>query len=300
VNSLPCQACTNARCIASYARWLLRALASVGVFSEQAVGMFENTPLSDALRATAPASMRSMALFIGEHPSWDAWGELLFTIRTGKSAFEKVNGALPFEYFAQHPEAARYFNEAMTGFSGQEIDAIHRAFDFSGVQTLVDVGGGHGAMLCSTLRRNPGQNGILFDRLQVVGGAGPVIASFDVGGRCKVVEGDFFESVPDGADGYILKHILHDWNDEQACAILRTIRRAISEKGRLFVIDPVIRPGNEPTFAKLLDIEMMVIYNDGRERTEAELAALCGASGFKIMRVVDTEAPSSVTELAPI
>src|SRR5262249_1026434 len=160
---------------------LMRALASVGIFRERETGTFENTPLSEILRAKTPGSMRSMALFIGDTPTWNAWGDLVYTVRTGKSAFKHVNGVPPDQYFSKHPEAGLYFNDAFTGFSRQEMDAIHAAFDFSGIKTLVDVGGGLGAMLCSSLARNPEQQGILFDQPHVLGGSEAVIASFGVG-----------------------------------------------------------------------------------------------------------------------
>ena len=275
---------------------LLRALASVGVFKEDSDGRFTNTELSEALRSDVPGSMRSMAKFYGDHPTWDAWGELLYSVRTGKSAFQKVHGLLPFEFLAKNPRASAYFNEAMTGFSAQEIAAVHAAFDFSGVKTVVDVGGGHGALLCSILERNPEQRGILFDQPHVIDGAHAALAKSPVANRCKTVGGDFFKEVPQGADGYVLKHILHDWNDEQATAIASTIRRVMTPGSRLFVIETVIQPGNEPSFSKLLDLEMLVLYNGGRERTQQEFAKLFADAGLRLTRVVETQGPACVIE----
>jgi hypothetical protein len=278
---------------------LLRALASVGVFEQDESGRFANTALSDALRAKVPGSMRAMSIFFGDHPTWDAWGELLYSVRNGKSAFQQVHGELPFQFWPKHPRAASYFNDAMTGFSAQEVAAIHRAFDFSQVETLVDIGGGHGALLCSSLQRNRSQYGVLFDLPHVIASAAPVVAGADVGTRCQLVAGNFFEQVPVG-DGYILKHILHDWKDEDAVAILRAIRRVAPEGSRVFVMEAVMRPGNQPDFAKLMDLEMLVLYDGGRERTQADFTQLFNAAGFKLTRVVPTDSPASVLEAVPV
>jgi hypothetical protein len=279
---------------------LLRALASVGVFAERSDTRFENTPMSEVLRSDAPRSMRALALFLGDQPTWRAWGELPYTIRTGRSAFRQAHGELPYEYFAKHPEAASYFNEAFTSFSAQEMDAIHKAFDFSKTETLVDVGGGQGAMLASILRKNARQRGILFDQSHVVRGAEAIIASYEVVQRCEIMGGDFFVSVPAGAEGYLLKHVLFNWNDDDALKILTSVRRAMPPEGRLYVIDPVIQPGNGQTFAKFMDLEMMVLHDGGCQRTQAEFAKLLERAAFKMLRVVDTEAPSSIIEAAPV
>jgi hypothetical protein len=286
---------TNARAL----RGLLRALASVGVFAERSE-RFENTPLSDTLRTASPRSLRPLALFLGDQPTWRAWGELPYVVRTGKSGFRQAHGELPYEYFAKHPEAGSYFNEAFTSFSAQEMDAIHRIFDFSQVEVLADIGGGQGAMLASILQKNPRQKGILFEQPHVIQGAEPVIASFGVASRCEVSAGDFFEKVPSGADGYLLKHVLFNWNDDDALRILNAIRRAIPSSGRLFVIDPVIKPESGQTFAKFLDLEMMVLYDGGCQRTEAEFTRLLERARFKVQKVVDTEAPSSIIEAVPV
>ncbi len=278
---------------------LLRALASVGVFAEVEPARFENTPLSDALRAKAPGSIRAMALFFGDHPTWDAWGELSYTVRTGKPAFERVNGAPAYQYFREHAETTSYFNEAFSANSVQETEVIQRCFDFAHLATLVDVGGGQGALLSSILRRNPAQKGILFDLPHVVAGADAQLAASGVAARCSVVGGDFFETVPAGADGYLLKHVLFNWNDERATAILTSIRRAMQDHSRLYIIDPVILPGNGQTFEKFLDLEMRVLYEGGGERTESEFRSVLSAAGLKLLRIVHTELPTcSILEAA--
>lgn len=274
---------------------LLRALASVGVFAEDDAGRFANTALSDTLRTGVPGSMRSMALMFGGRPAWAAWGELRQSIRTGDSAFKTVHGAYAFDYMKGDPEFGRIFGAAMTAFSAQELSAIHAAFDFSQVGTLVDVAGGHGAFLLSVLQRNPGQRGILFDKPEVIQLARGAVRASPAARRCALVAGDFFDEVPTG-DGYLLKHILHDWNDDLAAQILTSIQRAAEPGARLFVIDALVEPGNAPGFAKLLDLEMLVFYNGGRERTLAAVEKLFAATGFRLLRVVPTHSLMNVIE----
>ncbi|WP_172831721.1 methyltransferase [Mycobacterium asiaticum] len=274
---------------------LLRALASVGVFAEDTAGRFANTGMSESLRSDVPGSMRSMALMFGGRPAWDAWGELRESIRTGESAFKAVNGAHAFDYMKGDPKFGRIFGEAMTAFSAQELSAIHAAFDFSQVPTLVDVAGGHGAFLLSVLERNPDQRGILFDQPDVIRHAQAALDSSPAATRCSLVSGDFFVEVPAG-DGYVLKHILHDWRDDLAIKILSTIQRAARPGARLFVIDAVVEPGNTAGFAKLLDLEMLVFYDGGRERTLAAVEKLFAATGFRLLRVVPTHSLMNVIE----
>jgi hypothetical protein len=276
-------------------RRVLRALASMGVFVEDEQGRFANTPLSETLRTT-PGSARAMAMLMGEKAMALAWNDLLHAVVTGESAFEKVHGAHAFEHFDRDEALARVFNEAMTSRSATEAGAVTATFDFSGVRTLVDVAGGHGLLLASVLVKNPAQRGVLFDLPKVVAGAGPNLERAGVASRCEVVAGDFFESVPPGADGYMLKHILHDWDDERCVRILKNIHAASAPGARLFVIECVIAPGNAPHFGKLLDLQMLVVTSGGRERTRLEWEALLAAGGFTLARVVDTAAAVSVLE----
>ncbi len=278
---------------------LLRALASVGVFAEDDAGRFANTPLSATLRTGAPGSMRSMAMMFGGPPTWDAWGELRESIRTGECACRFVLGAYAFDYMKDDPEFARIFGEAMTAFSAQELVDIHAACDFSGMSTLVDIAGGHGALLLSILGKNPHQRGILFDQPEVIELARNAIANSSrnssAASRCSLVAGDFFAAVPAG-DGYVLKHILHDWNDDLAMEILASIHRAARPGAKLFVIEAVVERGNTPGFAKLLDLEMLVLYNGGRERTLAEMEKLFAGAGFRLVRAVPTHSLIHVLE----
>jgi hypothetical protein len=276
-------------------RRLLRALASIGIFAEDERGRFGNTPLSEMLRS-GPGTMRAMALMSGERPMLRAWEELLHSVKTGESAFEKVYGMRVFEYFAQDPEFASVFDDAMTSRSAMESGAVTASFDFSGMATLVDVAGGQGMLLASVLAKNPAQRGILFDMPSAVANAKPILERAGVASRCEIVGGDFFKSVPAGGDGYLLKHILHDWNDDDCVRILKSIHAASKPRARLFVIEAVIEPGNAPHFAKLLDLQMLVLTHGGRERTKPEWRALLKAGGFSLERIVPTPAMVSILD----
>ncbi|HXK18364.1 MAG TPA: methyltransferase [Polyangiaceae bacterium] len=274
---------------------LLRALASVGVFREDEQRRFSNTELSNVLRADEPDSMRSMALFLCGGPHWAAWGEFLYSVRTGQSAFERVHGGRPFDYMERDRSFAANFDDAMTRLTAKELASIHRHLDVSAIKTLVDVGGGHGALLLSCLQRNVSQRGILFDAPAVLAKAQPQLEASGVADRCELVSGDFFGSIPRG-DGYIMKYILHDWSDEEALRILRSIHRAAAPGTPLFVLETVIKPGNEADFAKLLDVQVLAFYGTGRERTLPELTALFTAAGFQLVRTKSTETTVTILE----
>lgn len=272
---------------------LLRALASVGVFASDDAGRFRLTPVGELLRTGVPGSMRGVADYCGAEWSWKAWGSLLGSVQTGRTAFNEVFGEGCFDYLAKHPGEQAVFDEGMTGFSGAEADAVAAAYDFSGIGTLVDVGGGHGHLLGTILKKSPQLRGVLFDAPHVVAGAN--LAGTGVADRCTTAGGNFFESVPAGGDAYIMKHIIHDWNDADCGRILGNIR-AVSKPGtKLLVVEMVIPPGDAPHPGKLLDLEMLVVAS-GKERTEAEYAALFAAYGFRLTRVVPTRGPASVVE----
>jgi hypothetical protein len=273
---------------------VLRALASVGVFAEDADGRFRQTPLSEVLRSDVPGSMRAVADYCGADWSWRPWGRLLETVRTGKTAFDEVFGEQAFEYLAKHPDESAVFNEGMTGFSMQESPAVAEAYDFSPFGTIVDVGGGHGHLLCTILKKHPGPKGIVFDSPHVAGGATPRIGKAGLQDRCRAAGGDFFKAVPAG-DGYVMKHIIHDWPDDKSTTILRNCRSAANPGAKLILVEMVIPPGNGPSPGKLLDLEMLVIAS-GQERTEAEYAALLAGAGWRLTRIVATKAPTSVIE----
>jgi SAM-dependent methyltransferase len=272
---------------------LLRALASLGVFAESARRRFRLTALGRALRVDAHGGY---ARFLGHEVTWRPWGELMHSVRTGAPAFDHVFGMATFDYLAQHPESAAVFDEAMTSLSVAESRAVVEAYDFSPIRTVVDVGGGRGLLLASILRSYRRMRGILFDMPHVVAGAPDLLAAQDVADRCQVIPGDFFASVPEGADAYVLKHIIHDWDDDRSLRILKNCRRGMPRGGRLLVVDAVIPPGNAPHFGKLLDLEMLVMTPQGRERTREEFRALFRRAGLRLRRIVPTAAPTSIIE----
>ena len=275
---------------------LLRALASVGVFTEEEGRRFALTPLAELLRSDVPGSMRALARMYGAE-QYRAWGDLVESVRTGGPAFDRVFGAPYFDYLGRSPEAGAVFNEAMTGWTTQVADAVVAAHDFAGAEKIVDVGGGHGLLLGTILRAHPAARGVLFDLPQVAAGARPLLEALGVAERCETAGGDFFAAVPDGGDVYLLAQILHDWDDERCRVILGTIHRAMRPDGTLLVVEQVLPPGDEPSFGKWLDLHMLVLLA-GRERAEAEYRALLGGAGFELTRVVPTRSGASIVEAA--
>lgn len=273
---------------------VLRALASVGVITQDG-RRFGGTPLSDTLRSDVRGSIRAFAMTELGEEHYPAWGELLHSVRTGGIAFDKAFGEPVWEFFAKNPENAQIFNDAMSGLTAQANEALHAVYSFSGINKIMDVGGGHGGLITSILQKNPSMTGILFDSPQVIAGATARIQSSDIADRCELVGGDFFQSLPSGADAVTLKWIIHDWNDEQSVAILKNCHRALPDDGRLILVEAVVPETSEPHFSKFIDLNMLIMTG-GRERTEAEFRKLYEDSGFKLTRVVPTESPFSVIE----
>lgn len=274
---------------------LLRTLASAGIFAENAARQFDLTPLASLLRSDAPNSMRDFAVMMGERWLWDNWGELMHCVKTGGTAQEKAHGMGSFEFFTRNAEAGRVFNRAMTNLSRSVVPALVQGYDFSQIDRLVDVAGGHGLLLAGILNANPRMHGVLFDLPPVIGGAGDLLESESVLDRVELVPGDFFQSVPAGADAYVMKHIIHDWDDECSTKILRNIRAAMNDGGRVLIVEMVVPDGNDPSPSKIMDIQMLVMEG-GRERTEIEYRKLLEASGFRLTRTVPTRSPFSVIE----
>lgn len=280
---------------------LLRALASLGVFAEEESSprTFRLTPLAECLRRDVPDSRWAIAVMFGEE-HFGCWGDLLESIRTGETAFPKRYGAPIFEYLPQHPEKAKLFDAAMTSFHGPETAAMLDAYDLSDVSVLADIGGGNGSTLIGILNRYPQLQGILFDLPGVVERARADIESAGLADRCQVVGGSFFESVPAGADAYMMRHIIHDWYDDRAVPILQTIRKAIgANKARLLVVEHVLEAGNTHDFGKLLDLNMLLLPG-GQERTEAEFRQIYSEAGFELTRIVPTASAVSVVEGRPV
>jgi len=267
----------------------------VGVFSEKEPGYFTLTPLAACLQSDIPGSMRSLVIMVGEK-HYQAWGDILYSLRTGDSAFEHIYGMPLFQYYAQNSAQGKIFDEAMTNNSSTENFEIATSYDFSGIHKLVDVGGGQGSLIASILKANPKMQGVLFDLPTVIAGALDLIEAEGISNRCSLVAGDFLDSVPSGGDGYILKRVIHNGEDERARAILKNCHRAMVEHGKLLVLEQVIPLGNEPFFGKFLDLMMMVMFPGACERTEAEYRALFEASGFQLTRIYPTRTGISVIE----
>jgi O-methyltransferase domain/Dimerisation domain len=277
---------------------LLRALAAAGVFCEGADRSFSLAPMGRFLRSDAERPVGPFAAFVGRPYQWAAWGDLLHGVQTGETAFRHVHGTDPWEYRSRHPEEGAIFDHAMTAVSRRMAQAVIAAHDFSTYRRVVDVGGGHGAMLAAVLAAHPAARGVLFDQPGVVAGAAEVLRGAGVADRCEVVGGSFFEQVPEGGDAYMLKTVLHDWDDAEAQAILRTCRRSIGPEGRLLVLERLVAPPNEDPEAKFFDLFMMTVTG-GRERTREEFAALLAGAGFRLDAVTSTGMPICVIEGVP-
>jgi SAM-dependent methyltransferase len=276
---------------------LMRALAGLGVFVENADGAFATTTLGRCLVSGSPGALRARAILNGE--DWyRGWGGLLHSVRTGETAFDHIAGMPFFEHLAANPETANTFNEAMASATEGAARAVADAYDFSRCRTIVDVGGGTGAFLAGILKANPQARGVLFDRPSVVAAAGPPLTRAGMADRCDVVGGDFFEAVPGGGDAYILSWIIHDWDDDRSVALLKNCRRAMADDGRLLVIEQVVPPGNQPSLSKLYDLHMLAL-SGGRERREDEYRALLAAADLELARIIPTAVPRSVIEALP-
>jgi hypothetical protein len=276
---------------------VLRALAGVGVFTQEADRRFRLNPMAEPLREGRPDSLWALAVMLGEE-SHRCWDDLPETVRTGETAFDRLFGQSIFGYLSEHPEQAKVFDAAMASVTDRAVRAALDAYDLSDVKTLADVGGGLGANLTAVLRRYPAMRGLLFDQLHVVARARPLLEAAGVADRCTVEGGDFFESAPHGADAYMLGHVLHDWDDSKAGVILDTLRRAMRPDARLLAVEYVLPDGDGQVFGKLLDLQIMVAFG-GLERTEVEYRHLFVAHGFRLTRVVPTAGDISVIEGRP-
>jgi hypothetical protein len=275
---------------------LMRALAMVGVLVEHEGERFTLTPVGECLRSNVPGSQRAMAMMLGRPWRLAALGELTHSVRTGESSFEKVFGASIFEWFARHPEEAAIFNDAMTSGSAPTSEGVAKSYDFSPFQRVADLGGGHGFLLSAILQAHPATRGVLFDLPHVAKGAKDLLDRAGVADRCEVVTGSFFEAVPAGCDAYVMKHILHDWDDASCAKILRLCREAMGDAGKVLVVESVVTPPGVPSFAKLLDLQMLSTTHGGKERTEREFAELFATAGLRLTRVVPTPFRVSVIE----
>ncbi len=277
---------------------LLRALASVGVFTEVKERHFALTPLAACLRTDVPGSLNAYISLYGSDLLRRPADNLLYSVRTGLPAFEQVFGMPEFAYLDRHPEVSSMFDSGMASISSLDISDVLAVYDFSGITTIADIGGGNGTFLTAVLRANPKMKGVLFDRPLVITNARSRIDAAGLAGRCDLISGDFFDTLPGGADAYVLKSIIHDFDDPQSVAILRNCRRAMPEKGKLLLIEPALLPGDQPTLSKFVDLMMLLIVG-GRERTQEEFRTLFEAGGFKLTRIMPTESRVSIVEGVP-
>ncbi len=277
---------------------LMRTLASLGILTEDTDHRFALTPLGEAFKTGAPGYARSSVLSLVGDVRWRSWGEFLHCLETGETGVKKAFGMTGWEYLEQHPQEMTYFQELCIGFHGHLPAAVAAAYDFSGFQTVVDIGGGTGNMLATILDHYPGTRGVLFDSPDGVREAPALIQTRGLTDRVTVEAGDFFTSVPTG-DAYILSQVIHDWNDDQCLTILGHCRKAINPSGRLLIIEMVLPDGDVPHPGKVADMEMLVM-SGGRERTEQEYGTLLGKAGFRLARVVPTETATSVVEAIPV
>lgn len=274
---------------------LLRALASVGIFVEDDKHRFGLTPLAATLQTEAPFSLRFMAIAELGDVHYLGWGNLLHSVKTGETAFNHATGMSIWDYYTQHPKDSKPFDRAMTDLTATVVEAVLESYDFSSFSTVVDVGGGRGSLIAAILKTNSTLKGILCDLPTVIEDAPHQLVADGVANRCAVVAGNFFESVPVGGDAYLLKWIIHDWDDVNAIAILKNCHQAMPDNSTLLLIEQVISPKNGLPFAQLMDLNMLVMMG-GRERTAAEYSSLLQATGFQLTRIIPTLSPVSVIE----
>src|SRR6266487_890628 len=276
---------------------LMRTLEGLGLFAEVEEGKYGQSQLSHFLRPGVPGSMYDVASIHGALWQWRPWENFSYSLQTGKTAFDQLFGMSLFEYFASHPGEGAGFQQAMAGFSKQVHIPLAQGYDYSSFSTIVDIGGGFGGLLSTILRTHPQLSGILFDLPHVIDAAHEQTAAADIAERCRLVAGDVFQAreIPQGADAYIMKQMIKDWNDEAAVQILTNCRRAMRPGGKILVAEQLILPGQHMLPAKLIDLQLMVVLS-GQERTEAEYRALFEKAGLTLARVVPTHSPYSILE----
>ncbi len=263
---------------------VLRVLAAEGIFEESEDKRFHLTPLGEVLREDVPGSLRMWAMLYGADWHWAAMANSMYSVETGEPVFPHIFGTDTFDYFNTHEEHGRVFYGAMTQLTQELLPVLLESYDFSPFERIVDVGAGHGSLVAAILDRYPDVRGTLFDLPVVMKHASEFLSQAGVSDRCELVGGDFFEAVPQG-DAYLLKFIIHDWNDEQCRTILRNCRDGIADNGKILLIENVLKPRNQPCPGKLMDVTMLLMEG-GRERSEAEFGSLFNDTGFKLDRVI--------------
>lgn len=274
---------------------VLRASASVSIFTEDDKGKFALTPLAKTLQTNSPGSSRFFAITVTGQDHYLGWSNLLHSVKTGEIAFDHIAGMNIWQYYKQHPEDGNDFNQAMTNWTAIGVEAIISSYDFCQFQTVIDIGGGQGSLLTAILKANPTLKGIVFDLPTVTPDAKLHLEQTGISDRGTVISGSFFESIPQGGNAYLLKHIIHDWDEEKAVTILKNCHQAMAEQGKLLLFETVIPPRNEQSFSKLLDINMLVMTG-GQERTGEEYRTLLAAAGFQLTQIIPTPSPLSIIE----
>ncbi|HUD68296.1 MAG TPA: methyltransferase [Candidatus Sulfotelmatobacter sp.] len=276
---------------------LMRALSSVGIFSQLGKDCFALSRLAVSLQTEVPGSLRAMVITIGEI-HYQACGNLLHSVQTGSPAFNNVFQESLFDYLRQNNAAADAFNQGMTNLSSMLACAVLMAYDFAGISSIVDVGGGQGKFLEKILQFNPHITGTVFDTASTIERAKQCRGNDAWSRRCSYLTGDFFTSVPQGAGAYLLCGVIHDWDDRRAITILRNCRRAMAARGRVLIVDMVVPDTDAMSFSKLLDLNMLVMTG-GRERTRAEFRAVLDAANYELTSIIPTMAPQSIIEAVP-
>jgi hypothetical protein len=276
---------------------LMRALCVVGIFRTNGEGRFALTALGKPLRSSVPGSLRAMVITLGE-VHYAAWAHLLESVKTGASAFPHAFGAEMFDYLGREKADGTAFNRAMTDYSALSSCAVLLSYDFSGIRSIVDVGGGCGKLLTSILLMYPSMRGTLFDIRPVIAAAEESLKAHSCRERCTMVSGSFLESVPCDFDAYVLSSVIHDWDDERAINILANCRRSMGQQSKVLLVEFIVPAAGEKSFSKLLDLNMLVM-NGGRERTESEYRRLFDAAGLRMTRIIPTLSPLCVLEATP-
>ncbi len=274
---------------------IMRLLASNGIFKETEYRKFGLTPMGKTL-VSGDQSIKNMVMFQYSEYYQKAWSNIIHSVKTGQPSFESIYGVDIFKYFVEHPDQGEYFNKAMIFDSVQSGAAVVSGYSFAGCKSIVDFGGGHGFLLGCILQSNPSMTGILFDLPHVVEGAPETLRTFGVEDRVQLVGGDFFKELPEGADAYIARNIIHDWDDKACIVILKNISRAMADKSKVIIVDTVISEDNEPSFGKMLDINMLVGSSGGRERTKKEYDSIFMKSGLKLTKITPLASPYSIIE----
>jgi O-methyltransferase domain/Dimerisation domain len=265
---------------------VLRLLAGVGLVVENAPRRFELTRLGAGLASDVPGSPASLARLLLRRFKWEPWGDLLDNVRTGQSAFQQVHGAGVFEYLQEHPDEGRLFDAAMTENTARDGKDIAACYDFSNMRVVADIGGGEGLLLASILRRHPSLQGVLVDLPEVIARGNSVLEACGVAERCNMVCGSFFDALPPHADAYLLRHIVHDWNDIDAQRILANCRSAAGTDGKILVVERLVGTDHRAGSDLLAnDLEMMVNIG-GKERTEPEFRELFAQAGLQVQRII--------------